>query len=295
MASEQVFCLGFRNNEAITFFNSSGNMNAILANAVYVPTTLSATKQNAQTIRGYLNGTLATSGNVPFNIAQGKCFYIGAQAGAAGCNGSVTANGRNVVNMVINSVRIYDRTLTSNEIANNTYVDYRRFIETPTVKIGTGICTNVVLTSSTQLQCTAPSGTAGENVAVSVTHGGITKTINSAYTYVANSSFYVTDINPTIGPTFGGTPMTFTGNNFGDNASNIVSVTIGGQPCVKRDGYFIAHSNTKYTCSVPILSTGGHKNVVATVQQGSITTSYTFINAYEYVVASIDPVKFNVG
>jgi hypothetical protein len=186
--------------------------------------------------------------------------------------------------------RLYNRALTPSEIAQNAAVDQLRFQSVPAVKIGNSACTNVIVISTTQLKCTAPSGTNGTTVDVTVTDsGGVTKTITNAYTY--SSTFYIDTITPNVGPTFGGTPLTLTGNGFGTNASNIVSVTVGEVNCPLRSNPSVANSNTSYTCSIPEMQEDGFKNVVVTVQGG---TSYTFANAFRYVEATRDPLKANV-
>jgi hypothetical protein len=182
--------------------------------------------------------------------------------------------------------------LSADEIARNAAVDQDRFAAPPVVSIGGKECTNIAVISTTQLKCTVPPGIQGENVSVAVTNsGGVTKTIPYAYTYVSDTSFYVTDINPDVGPTFGGTPMILTGSLL----NTIASVTINGTPCdtypIPRPDPIPEDSPTSYTCAIPILDTDGHKNVVVTLQSG---TSYTFANAFKYVRASRDPLKANI-
>jgi hypothetical protein len=186
----------------------------------------------------------------------------------------------------IHSVRIYQRALSESEVLQNTTADSIRFQSVPTVTIGGKACTNVAVISDTQLKCNAPSGTAGSNVAVTVKDsGGTQKTIPGGYNYVSTTSFYVTDITPSVGPTFGGTPLTLTGSSL----NTITGVTVGGQDCTEREE--ATNTATSYTCTIPAMDTDGHKNVVVTVTGG---TSYTFANAFKYVLATRDPMKGNV-
>jgi hypothetical protein len=118
----------------------------------------------------------------------------------------------NNTNLKIQSVRIYNIPLDQDQINNNFEVDQNRFINPPTVKIGTETCTSLVVLSPTQMSCKTPAYTGidpkPDPVNVSVTFGDDTVTLENAFTY---QDMRLTDISPTSGPASGGQQVTITG------------------------------------------------------------------------------------
>jgi hypothetical protein len=186
------------------------------------------------------------------------------------------------------SLRIYNKVLSESEVLINANLDEKRFKNLPTVKIGDNLCTDVSVKSTTQLECTVPAGH-GMRLPVTVSYDGTDRTVpGTGYTYVSEEAFYVSDINPNTGPTFGETPMTLTGGNFLTDSSRIISVTVGGMPCGSYPNPLVPNSNTSYTCSIPIMDEDGTKDVIVNV-------AYTLKDAFEYVEATRDPLKANIG
>jgi hypothetical protein len=204
----------------------------------------------------------------------------------------LTANTSNIAKTIkLNSVRIYNRALTADEIEQNYLIDKIRFQNpVPTVKIAGNECANVVVLTSAKIQCTAPPNVDIGKKDVTVKTGNTTKTITNGYEYASPNSFFLIDVTPNVGPTFGGTPMTLTANK----ANAITSVTVGGEVCVTpREGYI--NDVTTYTCSIPVLTSGGDKNIVITSNVEGVILAQTYINAFTYVEATRDPVRFNVS
>ncbi|MDR1338028.1 MAG: LamG domain-containing protein [Rickettsiales bacterium] len=82
---------------------------------------------------------------------------------------------------LINSIRIYNRTLDADEIQHNFQVDNVRFRMPVVVKVGDGLCTNPVIISAAEIRCTIPPGTG--NQAVTVSYGGSGDVAVGTYDY----------------------------------------------------------------------------------------------------------------
>ena len=101
-----------------------------------------------------------------------------------------------------------------------------------TVKFGSTPATNVIIVSATQITATSPAGAAG-TVDVTITGPGGTSAISPTDKFVYVAAPTVTLVNPTTGPTTGGTSVTITGTNltnaievaFGSTAATITSDT----------------------------------------------------------------------
>jgi hypothetical protein len=157
--------------------------------------------------------------------------------------------------------------------------------------IGENECIDIAVLSTTQLQCTAPAGT-GTNLTVSVTSGERTQALEGAdgYTYVDANAMTVTGTSPNVGPSFGGTYIKIIGNNFGENASDISDVTIGGETCTPTtEG--VTNSTTAYYCILPTIDISENKfvDVVVTDDYG---IKYELKDAFEYVKAGKDENAF---
>jgi hypothetical protein len=158
-------------------------------------------------------------------------------------------------NIIINSVRVYSRALTKDEVAQNAAIDQGRFFTPLTIKLNnTDECTNLIITSTTQMRCQMPSkATAGTynitydfNGSSNVDTGLDFKYVDNAHTVTFNGNGgtppiftqYVVDgewmENPTVQPvltsrTFGGWYSTQTaagsscsGTKYADSSSNPV-------------------------------------------------------------------------
>ena len=85
------------------------------------------------------------------------------------------------------------------------------FTAASTVKFGTAAA-NFVVSSSTGITATAPTGTGTVDVTVTTPGGTSTTNPSDRYTYVPVPT--VTGVSPTSGPSTGGTAVTITGTNF---------------------------------------------------------------------------------
>src|SRR5205807_911734 len=81
------------------------------------------------------------------------------------------------------------------------------------VKFGANAATSFTVNSATQITATAPAGAAGTVDITVTTPGGTSGTgASDHYAYAARPS--VTNVNPSAGPTGGGTSVTITGTAF---------------------------------------------------------------------------------
>jgi hypothetical protein len=256
--------------------------------------TLSATYAGTKALNtqgtafAFLNGAPVTPsglGTVALNTSNaGGKFFIGGY-NAADVTGAITAPA-----WTIHSLRIYDRVLSPLEIQQNAYLDQLRFLSPPVVKIGDNICTNVVVLSTTKLQCTVPqvaSATTKDITVYDSTDTSFTnpKTLTNAYTYVDESSMSITTIDPKAGPSFGGSKIRLTGKNL-----NVSKVTIAGRECtngVQND------QNTTYICTVPEIDIT-EDTFVDVIVTPNIGNNYVFAQAFQYIKAKRSPVEFNV-
>ncbi|MBI3173792.1 MAG: IPT/TIG domain-containing protein [Chloroflexi bacterium] len=128
--------------------------------------------------------------------------------------------------------------------------------------------------SDTQINCTAPSHTAGA-VDVVVTVPGGSATSVGGFTYIATA---ITGMNPTSGPTSGGTTVVITGTGF----TGATGFTFGG-----TNASCAVNSDTQITCTTPA-HTAGPVDVVVTVPGGSATSvgGFTYIPATLTLTAS---------
>lgn len=99
------------------------------------------------------------------------------------------------------------------------------------VRFGTGLATNVVVVSSTQITARTPAGTG--TVKVTVTGPSGTSSQNVFFTYTTVAAPVLTTLSPASGPTSGGNTVTLNGTNlsgatsvmFGINAAAILTDT----------------------------------------------------------------------
>lgn len=88
------------------------------------------------------------------------------------------------------------------------------FVSGATVRFGSTLATNVVVSSSTRITAVTPARAAG-TVSVQVTNpDGQSGARSNAFTYQKTSSPAVSTVSPSSGPLGGGTSVTITGSNF---------------------------------------------------------------------------------
>jgi hypothetical protein len=260
--------------------NSLGQSNKI--NSVTTAYTTSLTNSDTQS---YLNGALVfpklavgadgvtLTGNQPINTGTS---YLNILNGARGLEAL--------------SIRLYDRVLTEEEIARNSDLDQLRFLSPPVVKIGNNTCDNVVVLSTSKLQCTVPkvASPTTENITVydsTDTELANPKTLSAAYTYVNEQSMSITTIDPKVGPSFGGSKIRLTGKNL-----DINKVTVAGKECTDP---VLENGNTTYTCTVPSIDITQDTFVDVVVIPNS-GNNYVFAQGFQYIFARKSPVEFNV-
>ncbi len=139
-------------------------------------------------------------------------------------------------------------TITGTNLTGATAVDF-----------GTTATGNFTVDSATQITATAPAGTSG-TVDITVTTPGGTSATSTAdqYTYVAAPT--VTAINPSGGPTTGGTSVAITGTNF----TNATAVKFGTTAATS----FTVNSATSITAFTPA-GTAGTVDVTVTTAGGT--------------------------
>ncbi len=146
------------------------------------------------------------------------------------------------------------------------------FNEASAVNFGTRPASSFTVASDSSLQVVVPAHATGPVDVTVVTPGGTSATGNAdVYTY--NKAPGVTGINPTAGPTTGGTTLTITGAGF----LGTKAVLFGS----KRAGSFTVVSANKIKATIPA-GTKGLVNVVVKTPQGASqalpASGYTYIN-----------------
>ena len=155
------------------------------------------------------------------------------------------------------------------------------FVSGATVSFGSAAATNVVVSNSTTITATTPTGSAGA-VAVTVTNpGGQSGSLTSGFTYVTGVT--VSSVSPSNGPPAGGTAVTITGTSFASGAT----VTFGSAAATN----VVVVSATEITAMSPAGSAGA---VTVTVtsggQNGSLNSGFTYV-----VPPSVTSVSPNSG
>jgi uncharacterized protein (TIGR03382 family) len=139
-----------------------------------------------------------------------------------------------------------------------------------TVTVGGVNATNLVVASETSLTATTPAHAAGAvDVVVTNPNGAVARLAN-AFTYVQAAAPTVASLNPSTGPTAGGTAITITGANFVAGAQ----VRIGG---VAATGVTVA-SGSSLTAVTPPHAAGAVEVVVTNPdgQAGALGNGFTY-------------------
>jgi hypothetical protein len=216
--------------------------------------------------------------------------------GANLLSGASVEGGYNVRDTDFYSFRVYAGNLTEEQVLHNAELDKKRFIAPPTVTIGGNSCTNVVVQSPEKLTCVVPVGALGAKD-VSVTAYSKTNELLAGYTYRnlacdEDTDMCISNISPSVGPSFGGPYIKIIGNNFGEGAENISNVTIGGETCAKTDED-VTNSVTQYYCILPEVDISENQfvDVVVTATDGEV---YTLNRSFEYKAVSREPISAQI-
>lgn len=141
--------------------------------------------------------------------------------------------------------------------------------------------TNVVVVNQNSITCDTPAHAAGPVDAVVTNPDGQSDTMAGAFTYTVVPGPDVLSVNPTSGPTAGGTAVTVTGTNFQSSAT----VSFGGTAAT---GVTFVNATT-ITCTTPGHA-GGQADVVVQnpdLQADTLANGFTFVPPPDIV--SINP------
>ena len=139
-----------------------------------------------------------------------------------------------------------------------------------TVTFGGTAATNVNVVGSTTITTTAPAHASGAVNVVVTNPGGQSATSTNGYSYAAAPAPTVSAVNPTSGPTAGGTSVTISGTGFGAGAT----VKFGGTAATG----VVVNNSTTITATTPAHAAGPVDVVVTNSngQSGSKTSAFTY-------------------
>lgn len=146
------------------------------------------------------------------------------------------------------------------------------FVSILDVKIDSFVCTNLVVVSSTQLTCIAPTHVAGSASVTITSTDGQSSTTPNAFMY--NAPPVITSLNRNSGPLTGGLPITINGAGFMPGAT----VDIGGASCTSVT---VTNSNT-LSC-VTSSHSAGPKSLTVTnpdSQTASLAGNFTYRESF---------------
>lgn len=145
-----------------------------------------------------------------------------------------------------------------------------------------GVPASIGSVTSSTIVCTAPAGSVGSTVTVAVTGNTGADSLVSAYTYVGMS---LTSLNPSSGPSGGGTSVTLTGTLFATDGST--SVTFGG-----ASAGLTSVTSTTIVCVSPAGTNGATVDVQVSGNNGSDSLLGAF--TYQSVsIVSVSPATAN--
>jgi acid phosphatase len=139
-----------------------------------------------------------------------------------------------------------------------------------TVSFGGTAATNVNVVGSTTITAVTPAHASGAVNVVVTNPGGQNATSTNGYSYATAPAPTVSGVNPTSGPTAGGTSVTISGTNFAAGAT----VTFGGSAATG----VIVNNSTTITATTPAHAAGAVDVVVTNSngQNGSKTSAFTY-------------------
>ncbi|MEU5853548.1 IPT/TIG domain-containing protein, partial [Saccharopolyspora shandongensis] len=153
------------------------------------------------------------------------------------------------------------------------------------VTFGGTPATSFTVNSDSRITATSPARPAGVAQVVVAGPGGVS-TDPIYFVYQAPPLPAIASIQPTIGPTSGGTAVTITGTGF----AGATAVTFGGTPAAN----FTVNSSTQITATTPPHA-AGPAQVVVTTPAGSSTSSAFFLYTQGQAVPSVSGVSPSNG
>jgi hypothetical protein len=147
------------------------------------------------------------------------------------------------------------------------------------VTFGGTAATTFVVNSATQITATSPSRPAGNALVVVSAPSGVSNPLNFVYQAVAAP--VVTAVNPSVGPTSGGTVVTITGTGL----AGATSVTFGGAPAAT----FTVNSATQITATTPVHAAGAAAVVVTKPGANSSNSDVAFFYANTPAITTLSP------
>ncbi|MHC5018853.1 MAG: IPT/TIG domain-containing protein [Planctomycetota bacterium] len=175
-------------------------------------------------------------------------------------------------------------TPSSGPVAGGTAVSITgtNFVSGASVTIGGFSASSISIVSATLITCTTPAGTAGPANVEVTNPSSAPGTLVGGYTYLGPPPT-LGSVNPSSGPTAGGTNVTLTGTNFVSGAS----VTFGGNAASSIN----VASSTTITCVTPAGSAGPVAVVVTNpdTQQATQPTGFSYSSGGPPTVSSVSP------
>ncbi len=231
---------------------------------------------------GYWNGDLADLAVIPSQLTAAQVTTLsGATTGPAFLSDTTALSPSSYWPMYAVAT-VVSPTIGSASGGTPVTITGTGFVSGSTVQFGASAATNVMVASPTSVTATAPAGTAGAAVTVTVTAPGGAASVGSPqFTYATAPT--VSAVNPTVGPTAGGTSVTISGTGFVSGAT----VRFGSNAATN---VVVAGAST-ITATAPA-GTAGAVNVTVTVPAGTsaVVSADQFTYGTTPTVSALNPV-----
>ena len=269
---------------SFVLLGSSGSNPAPTVSAIS-PTSGSTSGGTAVTITGtgFLSGATVKFGSTSatgVNVVSSTSITATTPAHSAGSVNVVVTNTDSQSDTLTNGYSFTNAAPQVNSVAPNSgpagggtsvTITGTGFLSGATVSLGGTAATNVNVASSTSITATTAAHAAGVVSVVVTNSDGQSSTLSNAFTY--NPAPTVTSINPSDGPTGGGTGLTITGTNFVPGAT----VSFGGTPA--------AAVTVAGSTSIAVAAPGHAAGTVDVVVTNPDGQSATLANGYTYSAA----------
>ena len=241
-------------------------------NAVTLSGTNFSAGGNAVTFGGTAATILAQSPtsitvNVPAHAAGAVSVVV------TPADGQSATSGTNYTYVATPSVTAVAPTAGPTGGGTSVVVTGTNFAGATAVRFGAIAATSFVVNSNTQITATAPAGTGGASVNITVTTAGGTSATAPANRYGYVDPPTVTGVTPNAGPTSGSNSVTITG-------TNLIGATVVRFGATAASS-FTVDSATQITATAPAGS-AGTINVTVTTAGGTSATATA--NGYSYAV-----------